>query len=999
VLVERFASLVASGIDAARILAITFTEKAATQIKDRVVKRFEREPELRRAVERAPVSTIHGLCNSILSEHAIRVGIDPQFKVMDELAAKVEQSAAMESVLDKVAAERRETFLEFAGKWKSEDVARDLLGAFPRIRGAGGVARALAQTPRYDPRRAARELVGELEALLSAQIKHTEGTRRREAAAREWISRMEASDLLEWSARLPFDGRTGSKGDPIKDSIDSLKEKLEGVRREAIAAAQEHLIPFVRDIYSLFEQEYARRKRIGAMLDFDDLEERTAELLESEAETRRAIQERFDAILMDELQDTNPIQWRIVNLIRRPNRFFAVGDLNQSIFGFRSAEPALFREYGRSVRESGGEIDRLEENYRSRQAILDAATGVLVPVNRGVDKHRLVSGKSFPPREEPAVEILKASADSDDLMWLARRLRDLHGTLEVGEEGKRRKARFSDMAILARTTTPFAGIQAALTRFGIPFVVERGSNFFEEPVVLDLVNLLRVLHQPDDDIALFGVLRSPLFGVADEEIAKLRLEGRIAPAAAQDRLDRLRRDTAGIPPQPALARLLDETGYLERLQRQGRADLVKFFSLLDQLEEESPGNLGAWIDRIDELRSDAKETSAPILEAGDAVTVLSIHKSKGLEFPIVAVANLHAPAKSDTDPIAFHPAVGLGLRWRVPGDESEGVGDPILFATRELDSRRQEGEDDRLLYVAMTRAEERLVLCWREGGRGRRSEWPRMVEAGLRQAIEAGEVAVAEVSGEPEIPPPPRTAAMDAPPAVAAREEQSGEGGAVAVTALAVFAACPWRYYLQSAAGWPQQEAAPELAEGSLEGSTEPGGKSFGTEVHNALAGLPAGEEAVEFAAQFTSSELGLRAAAATSAFREFDFIVELEGHLLRGQIDLWFEEAGKLILVDYKTDRRLSADRLAEYSRQLRFYALAIRKLKGTIPHQALLFDLRGAKPIKVSLEESELEECLEAWRRFQRMRQERDFPPQPGQQCAACPYSLRACPAAPQS
>jgi CRISPR/Cas system-associated exonuclease Cas4 (RecB family) len=184
-----------------------------------------------------------------------------------------------------------------------------------------------------------------------------------------------------------------------------------------------------------------------------------------------------------------------------------------------------------------------------------------------------------------------------------------------------------------------------------------------------------------------------------------------------------------------------------------------------------------------------------------------------------------------------------------------------------------------------------------------------------------------------------------------------------------------------------------------LEGSTEPGGAAFGSEVHNALAGLPAGEAARELAASFTSSALGQRAASSLNKFNEFDFLIELDGHLLRGQIDLWFEDGGGVVLVDYKTDRTLDEARLARYSRQLRFYALALEKLNGRLPDEAWLFDLRGSKPHSVSLTRPDLDECLEVWRRFQSMRGAMEYPARPGAQCARCPYSAGACPSAQQS
>lgn len=994
VLVERFASLVESGVDPARILAITFTEKAATQIKDRVVRRFKDRQSIRRAVERAQVSTIHGLCRSLLSEHSIRAGIDPQFKVMDELGAAVEQSAAMDRVLDSLAANRRDSFLELAARWKSEKMERDLLSLYPRLRSAGGARRALSSLPAYQPEALAERFARELLSLLATPMKQTAGARKREAAAREWVARLGQEDLLEWSRALPFDGRSGSPGDPVRESIDSLREQLLAVRREAVGAAHQHLLPFVRDLFELFEEEYERRKRALAALDFDDLESKALALLERDPAVQQQVQERFDAVLMDELQDTNPIQWRIVDHIRRPSRFFAVGDPNQSIFGFRGAEPELFSRFRDSVK-AGGEIDVLTENYRSRQEILDAATGALARSGRGVTEHKLTAAKPFPASSQPAVELLLAGGDADDILWTARRLRELYGTLLIGEEGKQRPARFSDMAILARTATPFGRIQEALARFGIPYKVERGSNFFEEPPVIDLVNLLRALDNPDDDIALFGVLRSPLFGVTDEEIALCRLEQRLAPPRAAERLDQLRCSIADAAPQPALARFLDETGFFARLAPQASANVAKFFSLLDKLAEEQPGDLRAWLDSIDQLRDSGKETSAPVLDAGDAITVLTIHKAKGLEFPIVAVVNVQASARGDTAPIAFRPELGLGLRWRDPSDVNQGIGDPIFNAVRVEDSRIGDGEEDRLLYVAMTRAEEKLLLSWREGTQGMGSDWPALITQGLSARIDEGAVAVLHCSGEPEILPPPEVFQAEPPPLITPVTETPAETGAVAVTTLAVFENCPWRYYLQFLAGWPQPETEPEW----LEGSTEPGGAAFGTEVHNALAGLPAGEAARELAASFTSSGLGQRAASALKIFNEFDFLIELEGHLLRGQIDLWFEDGGGVVLVDYKTDRALDEARLAQYSMQLRYYALALEKLNGRLPDEAWLFDLRGSKPHSVGLTRPELDECLETWRRFQRMRSAMEYPARPGGQCARCPYSAGVCSSAQQS
>jgi hypothetical protein len=246
----------------------------------------------------------------------------------------------------------------------------------------------------------------------------------------------------------------------------------------------------------------------------------------------------------------------------------------------------------------------------------------------------------------------------------------------------------------------------------------------------------------------------------------------------------------------------------------------------------------------------------------------------------------------------------------------------------------------------------------------------------------------------PELLPQPQLETAARPAPLAPFDEIAPETGAVAVTSLALFRACPWRYYLQSLVRWPQPEALPAAAHEFT--GDEPAGAAFGTDVHNALAGLPASDAALEMASRFTASPLGLRAAKARRIFREFDFMLELEGRLLRGQIDLWFEDAQGLVLVDYKTDISLSEERLADYSTQLRFYALALQQLTGSLPVECVLFDLRKGETIPVSLANDQLEAARSEWKHFHTQRDAYSFAPNPGAQCARCPYSTGVCLAA---
>ena len=853
VLVERFAWLVEQGADAASILAITFTDKAATEIKSRLVERFRGDPERRQAVESAPVSTIHGFCRGLLNEHAIAAGLDPAFSVLDARQADELEIAAMESVLDRFAADRRTEFAALAEAWPADDMAHALRGVYESLRMGGGARQALRTLPRFDPDAALAELQETVaEMVASSPPPRTDTQRRRLGNALEWLGRSAGTPALEWLRGFPLEGRTFKAGHPMQDGLARAKALLVAAVRVAVAAGYESERALAREALIEFEAEYARAKRQRGVLDFADLEEQALALLEARGDIRAATAERYEAILMDELQDTNPVQWRILDRVRRPGRFFAVGDVNQSIYGFRHAVPEQFVAYQQSVEAAGGALDRLEDNYRSRQGILAAVEAVTVRTPcAGVRPHELKPARPFPAPPGPQVELIRVE-EGDEPLWIAHRLRELYGTHPLGAEA--RPARYSDMAVLARTTTQFDAIEAALGRYGIPCVLNRGRNFFDEPEIVDLTNWLRVLENPADEIALFALLRSPFFAIPDEDLMRGRLRGRMAPEWAREKIAAARRWRAEIPVSQTLARLIDECGYLDQARALARANVEKFFVLLDELDARTPGDLAGHLKQIDDLRAGGEETNAPALELGDAVRVMSIHGSKGLEFPIVALVSLGRGSRGFTDSISWTRQTGLGMRWRA-ADNGESVPDPALVAAGELTAAREREEEDRLLYVAMTRAEELLLLCWTHSTHAR-SPWPGMLERGLEltwpanfdEPLDTPLSSAVRRTGEPPVLEP----ASAETSGVQLREVDAGEpeasaSPAVAVTALATFALCPRRYYLQTLVGWPRAEAA---------GSS---GAVLGTEVHELLGGLrdSASDEAHELAAVFYSQRPG----------------------------------------------------------------------------------------------------------------------------------------------
>jgi ATP-dependent exoDNAse (exonuclease V) beta subunit len=263
---------------------------------------------------------------------------------------------------------------------------------------------------------------------------------------------------------------------------------------------------------------YRAKKRQESAVDFADLEELTVGLLESDAIVRREVSGRFEQVLMDELQDTNRLQWRLINLLR--TKFFGVGDINQSIYGFRYADPEVFAEYRNELRSSGAAIDELKENHRSRAEIL-AAVSSMLDGQPGIEARPLEAHAKFAP-VGVAVERLVGRGDepSDagaaEADRVAARIRQFVNSREFD---------YRDIAVLVRTLSSTAPFERAFDRVSIPFLLTGGRTFLEARETRDLLALLAALVNPLDEIPLVGVLRGPLVGLSDDQIYQMGREG------------------------------------------------------------------------------------------------------------------------------------------------------------------------------------------------------------------------------------------------------------------------------------------------------------------------------------------------------------------------------------------------------------------------------------------------------------------------------------------
>jgi len=951
VLVERYAWLINErGYSPGQVLAITFTEKAAQEIKQRLTVRFRDQPVIRQEIERAPVATIHGFGARLLRRYAIPAGLDPRFTILDEAEMRAELHAAIKATLDQLAAERRGDLRMLLSAWNTDQPVEHLAELHEAWRSSGGTLTHLADSEAAYVDRS--RLLQATDDLLTTKAGWREW---RDAVAR-LPDLLEARhfSLLDQSAALI----KGARGDAARHWRVCFKDYRVAALARHYAPVRELLV----EVFTQLVRDVERRKFERGVLDFGDLESRTIALLEAHPEIRARVQQEYEAILMDELQDTNPLQWRLMNLVRREGRFFGVGDLNQSIFGFRHATPESFRQYRQGLLDSLQNVDELRGNYRSRPEILRAAMDIVSDA-AGLEPPLLESRKDFPAVESPVIEAIAAEGETPaereqlEAEHVARRIQELHA------DG----IAYSSMAMLFRQTTGLATVELALRTFGVPFVMNLGRGFFESAEVTDLVNWLRIVANPRHEIALAAVLRSPLAGYTDEEIFAMRVRGgalvEALPADFAGRLRLHRTMSDDVSPDRLLACAIDESGYALQLDAAAQANVDKLLTLVREWWHADPRPIADLVRRLEE-RALEREPNAPSGESADAVNLMTMHASKGLEFPVVFLCGLQRSGGGGRSaPVSFHPRYGLGITWRDPATD-EGVHDRIHQLNLEAETEREQAEANRLLYVGMTRAEHRLHFSWAES-KQQRSKWPEMVRRCFAPVL----VAV----------PPPRwdlaEATVTARPPLLLRPIATAEPWdvAVTVTGLTSFAQCPQRFWLDRA-----KDDAPSAVPGS-------GARQLGILVHRLLAGESVeSEEAHALANRFRQSELGQRAGRASQVEREFDFTVEIAGVILRGSVDLWFIEGGELVVVDYKTDDAVSE----EAAWQVRLYAAVLEKHLQR-KARAFLYFARFDRAVEIDF--ADPAPLVEDWK--QAFVQDH-FPLHPGPRCERCEHFGGRCP-----
>jgi ATP-dependent helicase/nuclease subunit A len=1021
VLIERFRGLVESGVSPLRILAITFTEKATNQMRERLAAAFADRPDLTLQIHRAYVSTVHGFCTRLLRENAILAGVDPRFRVLNEQAAFALEQKSASDALDQFFTDSPDSVRNLLQSLDSPELRDAILDIYHPMRAAGMSLQDVRESRAQPGGRAALDALAMRTDEVMAGVFHDWTVNQREqiGLVADWGARLRERNgepitkadfeiLADFKCNLNKIRRNNRTYDLIKQLKEDISAAGPILADEYYAAQRITLI----DAIARFDALYRSRKAAQSALDFSDLEEFTVRLLEENEEARQRVRRQFDHVLMDEFQDTNGLQSRLLDLLRPADRFYAVGDINQSIYGFRHADPRVFHAYRTRVESEGKHLAELRENWRSRGDILDAVLS-LVGSQEGIERHAFQPVRKFRKKSSPSVEVICCRGDEAlEAKWVAGRVGELQGALLL-QGGF---ARFGDMAVLVRKADSIQAITNAFDESGIPYVVTAGKGFYEAREVIDLTHLLRVLANPRDEISLAAVMRSPLVGAYDETLFRLKQSGNLADGDLGDfqrELTSWREARHYVSPDRLLIQAMDRSGYEMTLGPRERANVEKFLTLVrDAAARQSLDDLVEELERLRE--SDPREQDSASEESGDVVRVMTIHSAKGLEFPVVFLPALQAGMNKGMAPALLSPRLGLGVRWRNPVT-ARSAKDSLYEEIAEELGAREDAESNRLLYVAMTRAEEHLVLSCSTSSK--LSNWAAYLASSWGLALEEPadgprEERISAPDGSSfavrvlctDRPPSPTaqlSLALDfeAPGRVAAPAISGQYDSTASATSIALFADCPRRYYLSRYLGWDDERRRfepDEEDEREIVDATE-----FGSEVHALLAGGDrdsAQAEALALVTRFESSELGLRVERAARVEREFDFLMAIEDVVLRGQIDLWFEESGEQVIVDYKTDDIVPEEaqsRAEAYQLQLQLYAIAVERLTGQPPDRAALYFLRPNLAVAVDVSPAALARAAAMVRAFRDAQESQEFPLHVSEHCMRCSFFHGMCPA----
>ena len=772
------------------------------------------------------------------------------------------------------------------------------------------------------------------------------------------------------------------------------------------------LISTTRDLLTLYTRifnDYQTAKLSQGTLDFNDLQLKTRDLLRSNEEIRKRLVERHQYYMIDEYQDTNELQYELVMLLTNKLKcanLFIVGDPKQSIYAFRGADVRVFNKTRQKIVENGGLAISLTENFRSLQVPIKFTNHFFA---------RLMEDGSENEFEVPYESLIKArrtDADGaieiflgqngeenvDEYALITNHIKNMKrngDTVWVRDENSaevERPIEYGDIAILIRSRTHLPNIEHALLEAGIPYLTTGGIGFYQRQEIYDIWNYLNFLNTPEENqTSLGGILRGPAFGISDTELYEISLQDGTsfwdkvrnyqAPSEhLRNVIDTLKKHieiAQRAPVNQLIGTIVNQTGMIGTLKtgKQGDQRWANYQKLLELARnfdgDENRQTLPDFIEFLDTLiTEEPREGQAPVEASSKAVQIMTIHAAKGKEFPIVILPCLNRKGQTDSEPF-IDEVFGIGFSPLKPDEEYRKTEPEIITYLKNRLREKETAEKKRLLYVAATRAEDRLILSGTLSDNGT----PQQMLGWLHTHLGIG----GEEDDLPSLPFKLKvfrqlesststdeilddTAPVDFPEWLPSKLESTGISAAFSVTELANYARCPLRYQLENVLRIPtngQEDADPDETEIALQTSEN----------------------------NFINSQLGDTARSASETRVNQKIHADIEGHIIDGRFNRLFkDETGHWQGIIYETGN--TQDSETDHP-EMELYSLLLHRRYPEQPTIKInLFFTEQDQYIQKNFSVAELQKAKEEWQKKISELQQGIYDKNTNH-CCSCPYA----------
>ena len=1078
VMIERLVAYVTGGGDIEDVLAVTFTKKAAAQMKDKLrsalIKSVASAGENERArlkqqlskISLANISTIHSFCAYLLRVYFYLLDIDGSFEIISEDGGAEAQmrGRALDSLFARLYEEENDDFIyllaRYGRKRGDNSLRAVILSAYDAVRNTPDYGQFLNCPVRADEevfnsicrriyddgRTKCGELIAEIESFCAENNLNDACKKIAGEMTAILRSAMEQRDIFQPLPKFSTSRKPPKSGedevsraffelrDYVKGRYDKLYDGL-GIGEEELASylSTDRTARAFAWLLSEFDGEYSRLKREEGKLDYGDLEHLTLKLLSLDGMVKE-VRSRFKQVFVDEYQDVNPVQERIISLVSGEN-LFLVGDVKQAIYGFRGSRSEYFTKKEREFASHGGGLV-LSHNFRSAPGVIDAVNANFSRLMRadtcGIDYKSdsvMLAGGAYPPscggayvhifgREEKSKsvadgvysvereELKKQPLPREGLAVLDIVRRELSSTFYDIETGSVRAVEPGDICILTRKrdNSSSAGIMRALTAAGFTVSGGQGGNACDYPEVKQLTDILSFIDNGEQDIPLASALLSPVGGLSEDELAAVKIRYReqkeltfraccekYGREAGDKIASKLKNFEKKIEEYRTLSRLfgagtvidniLKDTALEAKYYQDGGKKLKNLRRLSEAAYTPSGElSLGEFLTKLK-----AGGYNLPVAESGggDSITMMTMHSSKGLEFPVVILADVCKPYRGQGErALPFDEEYGFAHR---AFDVERRVSAPtVLGKYIKLKTAREEVRGEmNLLYVACTRAKYRLHIMSAESGQFNKfrvsnaANYAQMLDFSCfkRENSEDAEFFFEEPS--PALISKPDSKAEEA---IAARfmrpyAYEASVGLPVKSSASALLKADPQDEYYAEHVLFPEEDdGADAAARGTayhrflqLCDFSVKDEDGIAHELNGFVAcGDMTGEEAALLSCASLAKILCMpcfERVHGANTFREREFLCALPANsfmdtssaddvLVQGAIDLLCEREGVYTIIDYKFSTLTEQAIVARYARQLGLYRLAVEKILG-VPKgeiEAYIVNIRTLKEIKLN-------------------------------------------------